>query len=175
VFEDNCSLSRREVLYCRTNNNDNLKLVSDLRDELKSAQHQLRNDTKDQKCLERVRNLLQRLDSADVSIDRPVLKQTGIGKPVKSVSKLLATINERDAAVATSLIEKCRSQMDVPQFYYTLLIFGNDKTDDIQVLNDVPAVNIKLRGLGSRIVTAAATTIWNMCIKLTYSFGNINA
>ena len=130
-----------EVLYCRINPRRDLGKINDIRKELKNELQCLKSNSNDEACTKRIHTLLTKLDN-EVSINRSILKETGIGRTVKSLSKVLDGVNG-EASSATKLIEKWKSQIARPQFYYMVLISGD--SHNLQILEDVPSARIKIK------------------------------
>eukprot|EP00804_Cyclotella_cryptica_P019818 CCRYP_017030-RA/>CCRYP_017030-RA protein AED:0.08 eAED:0.34 QI:235/0.66/0.5/1/0.66/0.5/4/0/1080 len=143
-LEEEVSLAHGEILYCRTSHHGNLNKVKGLGENLRNEKNHLKSHDTDKACRERIRDLLLKLDT-DVVIDRRTLKQTGIGRTVKSVSNMLANLNDEGVVSAKKLIEKWKSQIAFPRFYYTILIYSSDGSDEIRVLQDISSTKIKLR------------------------------
>lgn len=141
-FDDDASRAYGEVLYCRTNSSDNTNEVKEINVSLKNEHISLKSNITDAGCIERIHIILQKLDK-EIFIDRSILKETGIGRTIKSISKLLKTNDKEVASFAIRLIEKWRAQIARPQLLYSLLIFG-DK-NEIQLKEDVPFSHIKFR------------------------------
>lgn len=133
-----------EILYCRANpcGHTNLDKIKTICESLQNERCSLKSKIRDVECIGRINALLSRLDS-EVIIDRSILQDTGIGRIVKSISKLLANANDKGAEAATNLIDKWKSQIARPQFYYTLLITVDD--NELRIIQDVPSNQVRLR------------------------------
>jgi hypothetical protein len=142
LLEDKTGRRSGEILYCRTNPCGDLDKVQSISESLKHEQSQLKSNDDNSESIERIRVFLIKLDS-EVLINRFILKETGIGRTVKSISKLLAKRNDTGSVLATELIEKWRSQISHPQFYYTIMLSGENH--EIQMVEDVPSICTKLR------------------------------
>jgi hypothetical protein len=142
LLEDKTVRRSGEILYCRTNPCGDLDKVQSISESLKHEHSQMKSNGNNSESIERIRVFLLKLDS-EVSINRFILKETGIGRTIKSISKLLAKRNDTGSVLATELIEKWRSQISRPQLYYTIMLF--DENHEIQMIEDVPSSCIKLR------------------------------
>eukprot|EP00956_Cyclotella_meneghiniana_P007615 scaffold10237_cov71-Cyclotella_meneghiniana.AAC.21 len=133
-----------KILYCRANpcENANLDKVKAICEFLQNERCSLKSNITDIECIGRINALLSILDS-EVTIDRVILKDTGVGRLVKSISKLLTKANVEGAKAATNLIDKWRLQIARPQFYYAILITGEN--NELRVIEDVPSDQVKLR------------------------------
>ncbi|KAL3797207.1 hypothetical protein ACHAWO_000636 [Cyclotella atomus] len=141
LLDDEASRIAGEVLYCRTTSSNNTDKVKEMVEFLQNEQNHLKANNADAECVAKIHATLIKLDTK-VSVDRTILKQTGIGHIVKSISKLLAKLNNKGAELAANLVEKWRSQIAQPQFYYTLLILGENNENHL--VEDVMPSHIKL-------------------------------
>jgi hypothetical protein len=141
LLDDEASRIAGEVLYCRTTSSNNTDKVKEMVEFLQNEQNHLKANNADAECIAKIHATLIKLDTK-VSVDRTILKQTGIGHIVKSISKLLAKLNNKGAELAANLVEKWRSQIAQPQFYYTLLILGENNENHL--VEDVMPSHIKL-------------------------------
>lgn len=141
--DDEANRTAGEVLYCSTTtSSNNVNKVKELAKLLQNEQKHLKANNADVECSKRIRAILLKLDTG-VFIDRLILQQTGVVRSVKSLSKLLTNPNDEGAELAANLIEKWRSQIAHPQFYYTLLTYGQNGEN--QLVEDVTPSHIKLR------------------------------
>jgi hypothetical protein len=141
--DDEASRTAGEVLYCSTTtSSNNVNKVKELSELLQNEQNHLKANNADVECSKRIRAILLKLDTG-VFIDRLILQQTGVVRSLKSLFKLLTNLNDEGAELAANLIEKWISQIAHPQFYYTLLIYGQNGEN--QLVEDVTPSHIKLR------------------------------
>ena len=142
LINDEASRARGEVLYCRTtSSNDDMNFVKKLSVAVQNELTCLKSKNSDAECINRVRVLLHKLNT-EVMINRSILKETGIGRTIKSISKVVAKADNETASSATQLIEKWKSQIARPQIYYSLLVFGDN--NEIQLAENVPRTHIKI-------------------------------